>query len=472
MTFPISPEFRPVLDPGFVPAVLWNRAYRTRVKADRASRPLDLALCRDDGTVFRFSDAILSPGAESDRLTLKYVERLFKFLLWQKGGNRLLLAGAPDVAAALGKIYSATGARSFDWDFIGRKIFGAAITVAAVEPSELPAANESTMTLGRNLNGCRIGFDLGGSDRKCAAVIDGKVVFSEEVVWDPYFQSDPNYHIEGIDDSLKRAAAHLPRVDAIGGSSAGVYINNEVRAASLFRGVSPEDFETSIRRVFLTLKQRWHNIPFEVVNDGEVTALAGSMGLAANQVLGVALGTSQAAGYVDANGHITPWLNELAFAPVDFRDDAPIDEWSQDGGCGALYFSQQAVARLAPLAGFEFGNMPFPEQLVKVQQAQKTDDPRAAAIYETIGCYLGYAIAHYADYYDIANLLILGRVTSGEGGHFIINEAETVLAHEFPELQIKLVVPDEKTKRLGQAVAAASLPPLQEGHGRPARVRQ
>jgi hypothetical protein len=88
------------------------------------------------------------------------------------------------------------------------------------------------------------------------------------------------------------------------------------------------------------------------------------------------------------------------------------------------------------------------------------DDPRAADIYESIGCYFGYAIAHYADYYDIANLLILGRVTSGEGGNMIINEAETVLAREFQDLQIKLVVPDEQTKRHGQAVAAASLPPL------------
>lgn len=460
MILSISPHFRPVLDPDFVPAMLWNRAYRAKAEADRQARTIELALCRQDGTVFRHTDRILSPGPGKDALTIKYVERMFKFLLWQKGGDRLLLAGAPDVAATLAGIYSETGARSFDWEFIGKKIFGEYISVKAAEVSELPTANEGTMTLGRNLDGCRIGFDLGGSDRKCAAVIDGKVVFSEEVVWDPYFQADPNYHIEGINASLERAAAHLPRVDAIGGSSAGVYVNNEVRAASLFRGVSPEDFETHIRRIFLTLKERWHNVPFEVVNDGEVTALAGSMGLCANQVLGIAMGTSEAAGYVDSKGHIMPWLNELAFAPVDYRDDAPIDEWSKDIGCGALYFSQQAVARLAPAAGFEFGRMPFPEQLAEVQEAHKAGDPRAGAIYETIGCYFGYAIAHYADYYDIRNLLILGRVTSGDGGHMIINEAETVLAQEFPGLQIKLVVPDEQTKRHGQAVAAASLPPL------------
>ncbi len=460
MSLPIKAAFKPILDPGFVPASLWNKAYHAKVARDSRARQVHLALSRPDGMTFRWSGAVLSPGGANDRLTLRYIERLVKFLLWQKGGSRLVVAGAPETAAALAKIYAEDGARQFDREFIGTRIFGEPVSVKHVDrTAELPEANDGAMTLGRNLEGCRIGFDLGGSDRKCAAVVDGRVVFSEEVVWDPYFQADPQYHIEGIHDSLKRAAARLPRVDAIGGSSAGVYVNNEVRAASLFRGVSPEDFETHIRRLFLTLRERWDNVPFEVVNDGEVTALAGSMSLGKNRVLGVAMGTSEAAGYVDGDGHIRPWLNELAFSPVDYREDAPVDEWSGDRGCGALYFSQQAVARLAPAAGYDFGDMPFPEQLAKVQEAMEQGDPRAASIYETIGCYFGYAIAHYADFYEIENLLILGRVTSGDGGQMIIDEAETVLAREFPDLRIKLVVPDEKTKRHGQAVAAASLPP-------------
>lgn len=459
MSLSISPKFVPSLDPSFVPAVLWNRAYEASAAATPGAREISLALSRADGTTFHWSGRLLPEGKEHAALTLKYVERLVKFLLWQKGGSRLLIAGAPDVAAALAEIYSATGARAFDNDFIGRKIFGEAFTVQAVaSATELPPEKSVAMPLGRNLKGCRIGFDLGGSDRKCAALIDGEVVFSEEVVWNPYFESDPAYHLEGIDDSLRRAAAHLPRVDAIGGSAAGCYVANEVRAASLFRGVSEEDFEKHIRRLFFTLKEKWNNVPFEVVNDGEVTALAGSMALNANRVLGVAMGTSEAVGYVDAAGQIRPWLNELAFAPVDYREGAPVDEWSGDGGCGAQYFSQQAVARLAPAAGFDFGNMPFPEQLVQVQQAMKAGDERARAIYETIGVCFGYAIAHYASFYEIENLLILGRVTSGDGGQIIIDRAEQVLADEFPELAIKLVVPDEKTKRHGQAVAAASLP--------------
>ena len=453
----INPQFTPVLDPAFVPAVLWNRAYEA--KAADVGRDISIALSRDDGTCFHWSGRVLPAEATYAADTGKYIERLVKFLLWQKGGNRISVAGADDVAAMLAQTYSATGERKFDSDFIGTKIFGAPICVETVGFDQLPQEKGDAMELGRNLKGCRIGFDLGGSDRKCAAVIDGEVVFSEEVVWDPYFQNDPQYHIDGIHDSLLRAAAHLPRVDAIGGSSAGVIMNNQVRASSLFRGVSAHDYEKHVRHIFSTLRdERWQGVPFEVVNDGEVTALAGSMGLQANSVLGVAMGTSEAAGYVDAHGHIKPWLNELAFAPVDYRDDAPLDEWSGDRGCGALYFSQQAVARLAPAAGFDFGKMPFPEQLVEVQNAMKNGDERAVKIYQTIGVCFGYSIAHYADFYPIENLLILGRVTSGEGGEIIIREAEKVLAAEFPALKIALVVPDEKTKRHGQAVAAASLP--------------
>src|SRR5258706_7502535 len=109
--------------------------------------------------------------------------------------------------------------------------------IEVVHTASLPPERRSVASLGRHLNGCRIGFDLGGSDRKAAALIDGEVVFSEEIAWDPYFQKDPAYHLEGVHDSLQRAAAHLPRVDAIGGSAARVYLDQEVRAGSLLRGV-------------------------------------------------------------------------------------------------------------------------------------------------------------------------------------------------------------------------------------------
>lgn len=459
----VSPLLRPPLDPEFLPAVLWRRAYQALVARDPEARPVALVLARRDGSVFRHDTRMLSAGHPSAALSLTYAERLLKFLLWMKGGSRVLVAGADEIAAALGRIYAPGGARAFDHDFMGEKVFGERFSVAASTFAALPAARETSLPMGRHLEGCRIGFDLGGSDRKAAALINGEVVFSEEIAWDPYFQKDPSYHLEGIHDSLQRAAAHLPRVDAIGGSAAGVYVNNEVRAASLFRGVPPDLFEQQVRRMFFTLQERWGGVPFEVVNDGEVTALAGSMAMNDNAVLGVSMGTSLAGGYVTPAGTITTWLNELAFAPIDYRPDAPRDEWSGDLGCGVQYFSQQGVGRLAALAGFVFpAGLPLPEQLLAVQAAMQAGDPRARGVYESIGTCFGYAIAHYAEFYDLRNLLVLGRVSSGAGGDLILERAREVLRAEFPELaaRIQLRTPDEKSKRHGQATAAASLPAL------------
>ena len=459
-----TPLIQPPLDPDISHAALWNRAYKNGVAAGGGGLPLAIALERPDGTVSRFDLHIHPHSGARAALNLRAVERILKFLLWSRGASRVVIGGEPVLAAELRSLYSATGARKFDFDFFSQ-IYSSPFTIESCAFDEVPAAREIAIPLGRNLDGCRIGFDLGGSDRKCAAVVDGKVVFSEEIAWDPYFQSDPQYHYDGIADTLRRAAAHLPRVDAIGGSAAGVYVGNEVRAASLFRGVPQAAFESRIRRIFFDLQREWGGIPFEVANDGEVTALAASMSLGENRVLGVSMGTSVAAGYVAADGGITPWLNELAFAPADYRHDAPVDEWSRDLGCGVQLFCQQGVARLAPLAQLEFpGEMKFAEQLVEVQDLMAAGDDRARRIYETIGICFGYAIAHYADFYDIGTLLILGRVTSGEGGNLLLAKAGEVLRVEFPELaeQIQLRTPDEKDKRHGQAVAAASLPALRK----------
>jgi predicted NBD/HSP70 family sugar kinase len=252
-------------------------------------------------------------------------------------------------------------------------------------------------------------------------------------------------------------------VDAIGGSAAGVYVDNEVRVASIFRGIAPADFDAHVRRIFFRLAEAWGNVPFVVVNDGEVAALAGSMALNDNAVLGVSLGTSQAAGYVTPDGNITDWLNELAFAPIDYAPRAHVDEWSGDGGVGAQYFSQQAVARLLPVAGIEVPPaMPFAERLVFTQQRMAAGDERARRIYETIGTYLGYAVAHYAEFYELRHVLIMGRVTTGEGGAVILETARQALALDFPEIAagVKIQLPGEQDKRHGQAAAAATLPGL------------
>jgi predicted NBD/HSP70 family sugar kinase len=182
-------------------------------------------------------------------------------------------------------------------------------------------------------------------------------------------------------------------------------------------------------------------------------------------MLGVAMGSSEAAGFMDKRGRILGWLNELAFAPVDYNPAAPADEWSGDSGVGALYFSQQAVNKLLPAARIKLPkSMGLPERLVEVQKLMAAGDERAARIYQTIGVYLGYSIPHYADFYDFDHMLILGRVTTGRGGDIVIATAREVLQREFPETARKIAmhVPDEKSRRVGQAVAAASLPQLKK----------
>ena len=405
----------------------------------------------------RSADSVSRAAADIPAGDFRLLERWLKFLLWSRGAHRIHFAGPKELCQRLQRHYAESATGKFDAEIMGQKIYERPFEV--VWSDNLPLAREQSAPLGGHLKGCRIGFDLGASDRKVAAIIDGNHVFTEEVPWDPRSHSDPQWHFNEINDSLKRAASHLPRVDAIGGSAAGVYVNNQVKVASLFRGVPEDVFAKRVKGLFGELKKAWNNIPFEVVNDGEVTALAGAMALKTNGVLGISMGSSLAGGYVTPEGQITSWLNELAFAPIDYNPSAPVDEWSGDYGCGVQYFSQQGVGRLIPKAGLPVRtDLPLPEKLVEVQKAMASGDERAAKIYETIGVCFGYAVAHYTNFYDFKHLLILGRVTTGEGGAIIIRQAQRVLREGFHELKIEFHMPDEKEKRHGQAIAAASLP--------------
>ena len=461
----ITPRIAPPLDPAFLPLALTQRAFRQAVAASAHREPFVLALERSDGGISRYATEIFSADHPRAGDNIPYVERLVKTLLWARGGGKIYLGGARAVGEAIARLYLPDGARAFDADIMGR-IYEREFAVVPCDIAAVPAANESCLVLGGHLDGCRIGFDAGASDRKVAAVRDGQVIYSEEVVWDPRPQTDPQYHFEEIMAALRSAAAHLPRVDAIGVSSAGVYVNNRVRAASLFRGITPELFEARVKNLFLEVQQAWGNMPLQVINDGDVTALAGAMSLHDGAVIGVAMGSSEAGGYVTPDGKLTSWLNELAFVPVDANPQAPADEWSGDIGCGVQYFSQQAVGRLIPAAGLTLApRLGLPEQLHAVQDLMSRGDERVRLIYETIGVYLGYGLAYYAEFYPIRHALILGRVMSGEGGNMILRQARAVLEAEFPELAatLQLHLPDESDRRVGQAIAAASLPDARVG---------
>jgi len=457
----VKPKLIPPLDPGFRPASLANRAFLHEVESSGAGVPLIIGLERANSSLSRFETKVFPADHPQADANLPYVERLVKFLLWQRGGWKIYLGGPKSVGRHIKGVYAPDGERQFDYHFMGEKVYEHPFAVVFCAADEVPPASESGQALGRHLDGCRIGFDLGASDRKVSAVVGGEAIFSEEVIWQPRQQNDPQYHYNEIMAALKTAQTKMPRLDAIGGSSAGIYVNNQPMVASLFRGIPPEQFD-EIKTMFLRIRDEF-GVPLEIINDGDVTALAGAMSLEDNAVLGMAMGSSEAAGYVDQEGHITGWLNELAFAPVDYSPAAPIDEWSGDKGVGALYFSQQAVFRLAPKVGIAIPNdITDAKKLKLVQQKLEAGDEGAAKIWQSIGVYLGYTIAHYNDFYDLRHLLILGRVTSGRGGPIILEEANKVLQAEFPELtaKVNIQLPDEKSRRVGQSIAAASLPAL------------
>ena len=455
----VKPVLPPLLDSGFRPAVLANRAFLQEVEDCGVGVPLIFGLERAGGLLSRHETRVFPDDHPRAGANLPYAERMFKFLLWQRGAWRVYVGGPRAIGEQLKAYYAPDGSRSFDYHFMGDDIYSHPFSVVPCDPPEVPAERETGKPLGRHLDGCRIGFDLGASDRKVSAVINGEPVYSEEVVWEPGVQSDPEYHYREIMSALNTAAAKLPRVDAIGGSAAGVYVDNRVRVASLFRGVPQERYDR-VRDLFLRIQDEM-GVPLEIVNDGDVTALAGSMSLEDNAVLGIALGSSEATGYVNNDGNITGWLNELAFAPVDYSPHAPVDEWSGDRGCGALYFSQQCVFRLAPQVGIVIPDHLTPaERLRFVQDKLESRHSGALSIWQTMGRYMGYALAHYADFYVLKHVLILGRCTSGRGGELILNGAVEVLEAEFPQLAARLNIqlPDEKSRRVGQSIAAASLP--------------
>ncbi|WP_297985988.1 ROK family protein [Oscillibacter sp.] len=455
--FGISVELKnvPVLDPEFMPLMRFNRAFLAGAK-----KPVGIAVERAGGQMASCRTFIHGTPemAEADHY---YIERIVKTILWMKGGFKIYVSGDQGTCDYLKSVYCAKGQQEFDWDYMAN-VFEHPFEVVLVD--EIPQPKDDPKAIGGHLGGCRIGFDAGGSDRKVSAVIDGETVYSEEVVWFPKINADPDYHYDGIVAALKSAAEHMPRVDAVGVSSAGVFINNRTMNASLFLKVPKEIYDEKVKDIYIrAITDTFGDVPYCVINDGDVSALAGAMSLSDNSVLGIAMGTSEAVGYVDEEGRITGWLNELAFVPVDAQPDAMRDEWSGDIGCGVKYFSQDGVIKLAPRAGIELEESLSPaEKLKVVQKLMAEDDPRAAKVYESIGVYLGHTLAYYYELYGCRHVLLLGRVMSGKGGDLILDTAKRVLADEYPELTGKMLpeLPDEKFRRVGQSMAAASLPEI------------
>ena len=449
----IKLKYVPSIDKNFQPNLVVLEDFEKRVEAE-GGKKVSIYLERTNGYNYIYEMNVFKNGHEEENYRI--VERIVKGLLWMVGGFKIIISGDLDIYARLAKDYSIGGARDFDVNFMA-KIYEHEFEVIYMDT--LPELKSESKEFVNSLKGCRIGFDAGGSDRKVSAVVDGEVLWSDETVWLPKLNSDPKYHYEGILDSMKRAASYMPRVDAIGVSSAGVYVDNKIMAASLFLNVNDEDFNKHVKTMYIDIAKTFGDVPLVVANDGDVTALAGALELHEGEILGIAMGTSEAAGYVDKNQSLLGWLNELAFVNIDFNKDALVDVWSGDYGCGCKYFSQDAVIKLAEMANLEIpSDYTLAEKLKYVQKLNEEGNKVANEIFENIGVYLGYTLAYYARFYQIKHVLLLGRVVSGKGGNTILDVASKVLKDVYPHLDITLSMPDEANRRVGQSIAAAMMP--------------
>mmetsp|Transcript_84300 Transcript_84300/g.247266 ORF Transcript_84300/g.247266 Transcript_84300/m.247266 type:complete len:1173 (-) Transcript_84300:83-3601(-) len=474
----VTPAVPAPLDPDFAPVVLGKKKYLEAAKDCKDK--LDWALVRTDGCA-RYTLPVFPEKSKDVMASTFLAGVLIQEMLWQRSGYQLLLCGPSRICKALKRAFSKGGAYEFEISSMPNvcgtpeQAFEVKI-VASVD--EMPEAKDSPQEMGKDSSGCRLAFDLGKSDIKTVAVKDGEVLYSKETEWD-VTDADPQYHYDAVVAALKLAAEKLPKVEAIGGSATGtVGANNEATWCDIFPNVPRDVYKEKVVDIFTRIaKEVAGDVPLKVINDGEVTALAGMMMVKEGNLMGISMGSSEGAGYVDVDGHLLGWINELCYVPLDLNPEAPYDPWTPHSGTSHMYLGQRAATRLAAKGGVEVPENLAPEstemntmkhephaKCLKLIQAAMKDpktEPQARKIYETIGVYLGYAIAQYVEDYEIDNVLILGRVSSGTGGEVMLAKAKEVLDVEFPELaHIKFHQADEHFKRVGQCIAAAALPPL------------
>jgi len=284
---------------------------------------------------------------------------------------------------------------------------------------------------------------------------------------------------------MKLGAATLPRIDAVGGSATGTISGkNEATWCDIFPNVPPAVYKEKVVDIFQRLAAEVSgnpDIPLKVINDGEVTALAAVQKLEGQgSIMGISMGSSEGGGYANADGNLLGWINELCYIRLDLHPDAPTDAWTKGAhtGISHMYLGQRSATRLAAKVPCielpEIYKYPHPEmctirhechaQVLKLIQTAMADEakmPEVRAIYETVGVYLGYALAQYSEFYDIKHVMILGRVSKGKGGDIMLDTAKKVLESEFPEIgSIVFHTADDHFKAVGQCIAAAALPTI------------
>merc|ERR1712083_416480 len=341
------------------------------------------------------------------------------------------------------------------------------------------------MGCGKDANGCRLAFDLGKSDIKTVAIKDGEVLDSAETEWD-VTNVDPQYHFDAIVAAMKATIERAREkgfgaIDAVGGSATGTVSGaSEATWCDIFPNVPPDVYKEKVVGIFKRIaKEVAGDVPLKVINDGEVTALAAVQKIGKGNVLGISMGSSEGGGYANADGNLVGWINEMCYIKLDLNPEAPTDPWTKGAhrGISHMYLGQRGATKLAAKAGVVLPDnyvYPHPDmctikhedhaqclKLIQKAMADPQQEPKVRQLYETVGVYLGYALAQYSEFYKIDHVMILGRVSKGAGGDLMLDVAKKVLSAEFPEYSnIQFHTADDHFKAVGQCIAAAALPEI------------
>jgi len=474
----VRPKVPAPLDPNFAPVVLGHRNYLAATKDCKDT--VEWALPRADGCG-RGSLPVFPEGHEDLDASVHMAGVLIQQMFWERSASSLLLAGPNSVTEALKHAFSPEGKYAFEV-LTMPKVCGTPSQPFEVKivgsAAEMPPEKDTPVVCGQDASGCRLAFDLGKSDIKTVAVKDNEVLESKETEWD-VTNPDPSYHWEKILTAMKETAKALPKIEAIGGSATGtVSGDNEATWCDIFPNVPPDVYKEKVVPIFKNLAKEFGDVPLKVINDGEVTAIAGALMVKEGNLMGISMGSSEGGGYCNADKNLLGWINELCYIQLDLNPESKTDPWTNGHtGISHLYLGQRGATKLAVKAGVDvpeemhadhpnMNNMkhePHAKCLKLIQAAMKdpAKEPQVRKLYETVGVYLGYALAQYSEHYKIDNVIILGRVSTGEGGTVMCNKAKEVLSVEFPELaHIKFHFPDEHFKRVGQCIAAAALPTI------------
>ena len=248
----------PELDPGFLPLSKFVEAFRKSVGEN--GQLVKVAVERENGQIAAF-DLRIHGTDEMFPADLVYVERYLKTVLWGCGGFKIYIGGNDAIAAEIKKAYAIGGTREFDAVNMSQ-IYEKPFEVICTSLEQMPASRASLRVLVGTSTAAVSALMRAEATARYLQLSTAKLFGVRKWSGIPKTNADPDYHFQGIVAAMKSAAAKMPQVDAIGVSSAGIYVNNRTMLASLFLKVPKEAFDAKVKDIYVRSgKGNWRRPP-------------------------------------------------------------------------------------------------------------------------------------------------------------------------------------------------------------------